>query len=165
MKRTDIMCMLLIMACTSLHAQTLEPGRVTSSLNVYAKGSDVTGLLGAEYQYGNFAIGLAWRPIADNVDSYSMSFTVYQNMWYQPSMYLSFSSVSLGYPYSPYYPAFGNYEWYPSVCILVGYRAVVHELSDRLSCKVGIGCNFSNYGEYFATEVGIVFVLFKNIEN
>ena len=158
MKKTKMVCAAILLSCTLLSAQNAP-----SAFSAFVNGSDITNLLGVEYQRSVYSLSFTWKPVSDNADSYAASFTVYQQQWYRDSPYFSVSYISSGYPHSRYLPAFGDYDWRPSVSLIAGYKTVMYEATNRMSCKVGLGWNFSDCGSCFAFEVGVSFVLFNNV--
>lgn len=68
-----MVCAAILLSCTLLSAQNAP-----SAFSAFVKGSDITDLLGVEYQRSVYSLSFTWKPVSDNADSYAASFTVYQ---------------------------------------------------------------------------------------
>jgi hypothetical protein len=142
------------------------------SLDLNFGDSELRGLAGIELQMNRYALNIGWRPgiIPEDycINSYSTGLTIYGNQhtefsFFVYNYYISAGYASKGYIYSNDFPFFNsNFKIVPSAIVLIGIKSIMlPEISQRLMCKTGIGCNVSEHGSLFAFEVIISYTLFK----
>ena len=142
--------------------------QIPIEFGIHARGSDINGILGAEFQILNFSISESWRPMTKGVNSSVTTLSIYfKKRYYDSSPYIRFGYSTKGYPKSKF--DFNTYsydltcvDFYPAGFMMIGFKTIVSEISDRLSGQGGIGFTFSEYGHFFSFELSINYILFKN---
>jgi len=162
----------LLILLSFLFLSLIGNSQVPIEFNIHARGSDINGILGAEFKVGAFSIAEAWRPMMiKGVHSSVTSLTFYYPMpeYFKSSPYLTIGYSHKGFPYveDRYLYLYGYYDndditFYPAIFILGGAKMRLKDIANnRIMTKAGMGIAIGEYGCTFSFEGSIHYALFK----
>jgi hypothetical protein len=131
------------------------------ALSVTGGYSWLSGVIGAEFQTGNFGFSGGWMPTSmpmsgEKVNSVGVAVTAYSGTPEDISTwYCSLGVASDGYRYEDSY---GYGSTMPMTIVMVGSKYS----SGDIFCKGGIGYGWCELGGAFAFEFTLGYTLFKN---
>ena len=151
-----------IMSVVMISLSTTTKAQTPMSFSVHGGYSWLTGVVGAEAQFGNIGLAGGWMPTkmpmsGEKISSYSGAVTYYTSKAGEEgsSFYITGAMASQGYRYED---SWGGESTSPITIIAVGTK---YDAGGVWS-KVGVGYGWCDLASAWTFEISLGFVLFGN---